>query len=58
MKISEKNICVFCEKSLISNKNLDHCQLTSKYRVPAYNERKKTVAQKKYFYSIRDFWIQ
>ena len=32
-----KNICRFCEKEKISDKNRDNCHLTGKYRGPAHN---------------------
>ena len=31
------NICRFCEKEVLSDKVLDHCHLTGKYRGPAHN---------------------
>ena len=31
------NICRFCEKEILSDKNRDHCHLTGKYRGPAHN---------------------
>ena len=31
------NICIFCEKPILSDKVRDLCHLTGKYRGPAHN---------------------
>ena len=40
------NICRFCEIEILSEKVLDHCHLTSKYRGPAHNTFIINVKQK------------
>ena len=40
------NICRFCERQILSDKVLDHCHLTSKYRGPAHNTCNIKVKQK------------
>ena len=42
----KNNICRFCEKQLISDKNRDHCHLTGKYRGLAHNTCNINVTQK------------
>ena len=41
------NICRFCEKQISSDKVRDHCQLTGRYRGPAYSICKFNVTQDK-----------
>ena len=44
------DICRFCEKNNKSDKVLDHCQLTGKYRGPAHNTCNNNVTQKQSFF--------
>ena len=39
------NICRYCEKEILSDKVIDHCHLTGKYRGPAHNECNIKVTQ-------------
>ena len=41
----DNNICRFCEKETISNKDRDHYHLTGKYRGPAHSICKINVTQ-------------
>ena len=43
---NNNNICRFCEKEILSDKVLDHCHLTGKYRGPALNVCNINVKQK------------
>ena len=38
--------CRFCEKNIESDKVVDHCHLTSKYRRAAHSKRNNNVTQK------------
>ena len=42
----KNNICRFCEKEIVSDKDRDHCHLTSKNRGPAHNTCNLNVKQK------------
>ena len=42
-----KNICRFCEKEILSDKVIDHCHLTGKYRGSAHSKRNINVTQDK-----------
>ena len=41
------NICRFCEKEILSDKDHDHCHLTGKYRSPAHSKFNLNVTQDK-----------
>ena len=41
------NICRFCDREILSDKVLDHCHLTGKYRGPAHNICNINVRQQK-----------
>ena len=40
------NICIFCEKEILSDKVRDHCHLTGNYRGPAHSKCNINVTQK------------
>ena len=40
------NICRFCEEEIITDKVIDHCHLTEKYRGPAHSKCNIDVTQK------------
>ena len=42
----KNNVCRFCEKEIISDKNRDHCHLTGKYRGPSHSKCNINVTQK------------
>ena len=42
----KNNICLFCEKEILSDKVRDHCHLTGRYRGPAHNTCNINVTQK------------